>query len=127
MSQAQKTDLEDVKQNVIEAKWPKTLTELAEILENELIKQGEKHIPPATRAQKLAFALGVYLGGKSIYIPSGQILKKAIRDLEIYRAFDGQNIAELTRRYQLSEGHVYGIIREQRKLQKQANDEKYQS
>lgn len=127
MSQAQKTDLEDVKQNAIDARWPKTLTEVADILENELIKQGEKHFTPATRAQKLAFALGVYLGGKSIYIPSGKILKKAIRDLEIYRAFDGQNIAELTRRYQLSESHVYGIIREQRKLQKQVNDEKYQS
>ncbi|WP_158077962.1 Mor transcription activator family protein [Canicola haemoglobinophilus] len=49
-------------------------------------------------------------------------MKVALRDIEIYQRFAGNNIAELTKEFNLSESHIYAILREQRKLQKERND-----
>lgn len=79
----------------------------------ELMRQGEGKENAVQKSSKLAAVIGHYLGGRSMYIPTGVTLKDALRDYLIYERFDGKNIAELTKEYRLSESHIYAIIRQQ--------------
>jgi len=49
-----------------------------------------------------------------MYIPSGECLKVALRDIRIWREFKGNNIEKLSRHYCLSERRVNQIVAEQR-------------
>lgn len=106
-------------------KWPSLLVEVADVIANELNKQGETEENASKKAKQITFAIGCHFGGSSFYLPSGHILKTALRDYEIFQAFNGANIKELVHRFNLSESSVYAIIRKHRKLQKERNDKKF--
>lgn len=99
-------------------RWPSTLAELLDVIACELIRQGESKENASRIASKITGAIGHYLGGKSTYIPTGTVLKDALRDYLIYEQFNGKNVLELVKTHKLCESHIYAIIRRQRALTK---------
>lgn len=95
----------------VRKRWPSTLQSLSEVLNSELkrAKVDEPHL-----ADKLTIALGHYFGGRDIYIPTGNKLKIALRNIDIWREFNGRNIEQLAARHKLTERQVTQIVRGQR-------------
>lgn len=108
--------LDQIPANEIYHKWPGTLSEIIEILSCELVRQGENADNAKGKAAKLVGVMAHYFGGKSVYLPTGDVLKDALRNTQIYHEFNGKNVAELVSKYRLSESHIYAILREQRAL-----------
>jgi len=54
-------------------------------------------------------------GGTSVYIPKAATLIREMRDERIAREFDGSNLHEIALKYNLSQGHIYRIVDEQRR------------
>ncbi|WP_087022458.1 Mor transcription activator family protein [Thaumasiovibrio subtropicus] len=103
--------LEHIAPDALQHRWPSSLQSIAELFRFELERSGvtDPHI-----ANKLVLSLGHYLGGRDIYIPNGNILKTAVRNIQIWRDFNGRNIEALAVQYQLSERQITSILKEQR-------------
>lgn len=67
-------------------------------------------------ATNLANHLADHWGGQLINIPKDHVYKIASRDLDIYKAFNGRNHAELARGFGLSVRAIYDIIKRTEKL-----------
>lgn len=111
-------NLDKIPMGELEHKWPRTLTEIIEVMEAELARQGYEKQAAKLLASKLVGVMAHYLGGQSFYLPTGDILKDALRNVMIFKDFKGNNVPELIRKYNLSESHIYAIIREQMALQR---------
>jgi len=60
-------------------------------------------------------ALAELMGGKSWYFPNAAALREELRDIEIYRRFNGRNLEALAREYRVTLRQMYRIISEQRR------------
>jgi Mor family transcriptional regulator len=93
-------------------RWPSTLQSLCDVMRVTL---KQHNIDNADRvSEDLATSLSAYLGGRDVYIPNGESLKKALRDIKIWREFKGNNLEQLSRDYGLTERRVSEIVAEQR-------------
>ncbi|MBV4411339.1 positive regulator of late transcription [Enterobacteriaceae bacterium YMB-R22] len=99
----------------LEAAWPQSLVALVDVMASELTRQGVPCNPRAA-ARKLAVAMSHYMGGRAYYLPTGVRMLNAIRDDMIYCEFDGRNIEQLRRKYNLSQPQTYNILAQQRRL-----------
>jgi len=91
-------------------KYPEILADLRD----ELIELlGEYKIDPE-KAREIAVAAAERTrqrwAGLNIYVPKGQEWQTRLRDLEIYRKYNGRNKLELCREYQISEQWFYRIM-----------------
>lgn len=90
--------------------YPEILSEMAHHLATKLIDCGVGE----TKANEAAFEAVEYVrklyGGQSPYIPRGLKFNSSERNKEIYRKYQGNNIPELAREYQLSIVSIYKII-----------------
>jgi len=77
---------------------------------------GVADTPAFATAQASVLALAEYFGGRMVYLPKGDRLRIALRDAEMWRAFSGKNVPELAAHYDLSEIHVYSLLKKQRAL-----------
>ncbi|MDR8523451.1 Mor transcription activator family protein [Shewanella fidelis] len=93
-------------------RWPSTLQSLCELMRVTL--EGQAISNAVQISEALATTLSTYLGGRDIYIPNGERLKDALRDIRIWREFKGNNLEQLSRDYSLTERRVSQIIAEQR-------------
>ncbi|ECI5214679.1 positive regulator of late transcription [Salmonella enterica subsp. diarizonae] len=98
----------------LEARWPRSLVDLIDVLENDLKRQSISDARGIARRQ--AVALSCYLGGRQYYIPCGDTILTALRDDLIYCQFNGRNMEELRREHRLSQPQIYQIIARQRQL-----------
>lgn len=107
----------------LKAKWPKSLAELCDVLTHELVRQ--KHAQPEAGllANKLAAALAHYMGGRAVYLPTGDTLFQALRNNAIYNEWKGNNIDDLSRKYGLSNPQIYAVIAEQRVLHRKRHQQ----
>lgn len=106
--------IDNVPAHELEARWPRTLIEVIDVLEHDLKKQGIDDARGIARRQ--AAALSWFLGGRQYYIPCGDTILTALRDDLIYCQFNGRNMEELRREHRLSQPQIYQIIARQRKL-----------
>ena len=111
-------NLERLPEDDLKDIWPATLQTLYQLTIDELEKQGVN----GEQARKLAPPLIVrqahYMGGRTIYLPRNDKLKKAIRDAEIFRRFKGHNHRQLAAEYDLTDASIYIIVAEQLALEK---------
>ncbi|MGF1727190.1 Mor transcription activator family protein [Photobacterium nomapromontoriensis] len=98
----------------VRQRWPSTLQSLSEVLNSELKRA---NIEAPHLADKLTIALGHYFGGRDIYIPTGIKLKSALRNISIWREYNGRNIEQLANHHKLTERQITEIIREQRQAE----------
>ena len=90
--------------------------EAAMLLQGELADGLRNRIGLAPRyanewAAQLTEYLRLRLGAQQVYIPAPS---KAERDKAIAREFDGKNMADVMRRYDIGRSQVYEIVRRQR-------------
>lgn len=93
-------------------RWPSTLQSLCELMRITLESRAISN--SVQISEELATTLSTYLGGRDLYIPNGERLKDALRDIRIWREFKGNNLEQLSRDYGLTERRVSQIIAEQR-------------
>ncbi|EMW4579022.1 transcriptional regulator [Escherichia coli] len=94
--------------------FPSLLAELNALLRQELIRLG---VNPA-HSLELVVAICNHIGGIQVYVPKGKILENLIRDMRIWRDFDGKNVAELVQRYKVTYKTVYKAIKRMRRLER---------
>ncbi|MDN3524333.1 Mor transcription activator family protein [Halomonas sabkhae] len=97
-------------------KWPQGLSDMLTVIHAALRRAGDDDDTARDRAFRAVRALAHYGGGRSLYVPQGQQLERALRDREIWERFDGSNVSELAAWTKLTEAQIYSILAEQRKL-----------
>ena len=112
---------DDIREEVLEdpERWEKTMADIADVRVEELRRAGVEG--SRCLGRKLAFALSQAIGGTQIYLPRGDAIKRASRDLGIWMEYDGtvmgpNGSVALSQRYGMSEIHIYRIIARQRGL-----------
>jgi len=65
-------------------------------------------------AQEATVHLADHWGGQTVYIPKNMVARLCARNVEIYEAFNGDNISELVTRFDLSRQAIYMIISSER-------------
>lgn len=95
--------------------WPGVLGDLLAVMRSELIRADVDAERAHELAGKLAFAIGVYMGGRSLYLPAGDSLKQAIRSMLIYAEFNGRNFKYLLKKYRLTKSTLYRILCREKK------------
>ncbi len=104
-------NVEQIANDDIRQRWPSTLQSLSELLHLELKRQG---IDQPYLSDKLVISLSHYFGGRDIYIPTPNNLQVALRNIQIWRDFDGRNTEQLAIQHQLTERQITSILKEQR-------------
>lgn len=101
--------------------WPEALTEFLEVIEAHLVRAGRK----AEEAQEIAcgvtIALSEYFGGRQMYIPRGDTLKRFLRDAEIYKLSGTMRAHDIAKQFGVSFVTVYKVIRQQRDMRRGHN------
>lgn len=106
------SELKDDERSDFIHRWPSTLQSLSALMQVTLKKHG---VSNADRiSEDLATGLSLYFGGRDMYIPNGESLKKALRDIKIWNEFKGNNLEQLSRDYGLTERRISEIVAEQR-------------
>jgi len=101
-------------------KYPIVMVELMDFikvqLKNDFPAQTDEHNQKLSNS--IAIGISAYCGGRDFYLPKGDILKRALRDDEIYNLFmvEKRTIKELARKFNLSDRTVYAVIRRQSAL-----------
>lgn len=97
-------------------RWPLRLLELADVAEATLARH-----PGATareQAERLVIEIAQYFGGRPVYLPRGDALKRALRDRRIWRDSGKLSPDELATREGVCLQQVYKIIGGMRALEK---------
>ncbi|MEQ9865039.1 Mor transcription activator family protein [Pectobacterium aroidearum] len=95
------------------SRFPALLSELNALLRQELERLG---CDPRVSLE-LVVAISKQIGGMQVYFPRGQTLEYLVRDMKIWRDFDGHNVPELVERYHVTYKTVYKAIKRMRKLE----------
>ena len=97
--------------------WAKGLNELSDTIRVQLRREGMKDDEETWRMiERVLLAMSFICGGHYFYLPSGEKIKKALRNKRIYESFKGDNILELSRIWGLTPNHIYRVISKQKKL-----------
>jgi len=104
--------------SINEHRWPKAMTEFVQVLSAAAIRNGiSKDKADADQiARWVVLTLGVHFGGRQVYLPKGDVLYAALRDVKMWQEFTGHNHEQLAKKYNLSVVAVYKIIGQQRAL-----------
>lgn len=99
-------------------RWPSTLVQLVDVVFDMLEERWQEKLSgyEMELARDVAIVISHYLGGRSIYLPKDEKLTLALRDIAIYRAFDGSNHLDLATKTGLTTAQIYNIIAKQRQL-----------
>lgn len=103
------------------SRWEGSLREMVEIAEAALRNShGDSERVPEM-ARQVVFAICDTMGGSVIYLPRGELLKKAMRDAAIYHEWrhGSAQPAQLVRKHRLALQTIYDIIARQRALHRQ--------
>lgn len=104
------------------SRWEGSLREMVEIAEAKLLVEIKPGVEAAELARHVVFAICSVMGGRVVYLPRGDALKRALRDAKIYRDWKDNNtpIPDLVSKYDLANQTIYDIIRRQRALHRKS-------
>ncbi len=91
-------------------KYPSFLADIAGHNARILIEKGIGEEKAIEVGCEVAEFFRAQWGGLSIYVPKGQKFEQSKRDVKIYEEFDGSNMVELCRKYELSDRKFRTII-----------------
>ncbi|MDG4811678.1 Mor transcription activator family protein [Hydrogenovibrio sp. 3SP14C1] len=105
-------DIEDIKQ-----RWPARLVEIFDVISMTLDRKAcIQGSDKSELASVIVTAIAFHFGGRNFYLPSNEKLERAIRDIQIWKDFTGNNIPELSKKYKLSEVSIHNVLATQRKI-----------
>ncbi len=94
--------------------YPELLTDLALQLRQSLINRGRTAEEADEIARHATEHVRRHWGGQIVYIPKGDRYEAKAQWREIWAKFTGNNVPQLAAEYDLTEIHVYYIIRQMR-------------
>ena len=96
------------------SRWEGSLREMVEIAEAKLLVEIKPGVEAAELARHVVFAICSVMGGRVVYLPRGDALKRALRDAMIYRDWKDNviKIPDLVSKYDLANQTIYDIIRQ---------------
>lgn len=97
-------------------RWPQTLADLFDVTYAYNRRIGMTDDAAERDAIERAFLIADYIGPRAVYLPSGEKLRIAVRDLCIFRNPAHREVFELAHLHKLSVQQVYSIIAEQTRL-----------
>ena len=97
----------------VKKRWTMTLSELADVLEDELQRMGQSAKSAYVMSRRLIARQAHHLGGRMMYLPRDDTLRKGLRDIEIYKQYTGNNSADLGLKFELTQRSITEIVREQ--------------
>ncbi|WP_282265963.1 Mor transcription activator family protein [Stenotrophomonas sp. PS02298] len=97
-------------------KWARSLVEAVEVQEATFRRMGYSPEDAMNLARAGMLALSQLWGGRSHYLPSGDSLNVALRDAEIFRRANRDNMGALAAEYKMSQQHIERIVRIQGRL-----------
>lgn len=92
--------------------WEGTLAEMLDIVTAALDRRGI--VDARARAAEIVIDLGGAMGGR--YLPKGDDVRRAVRDAQIWRDYNGRNVTDLAVRYRLTVVRVYQVLAAQRQI-----------
>lgn len=101
----------------VRKRWPSNLQSLALLIQTQL--SNAKVNNPQGLGEAITLAIGHYFGGRDVYIPTDQRLKAALRDIQIWQEYTGNNIELLANKFKLTERRIAEIIQHQRSVETQ--------
>ncbi|WP_256260917.1 Mor transcription activator family protein [Shewanella sp. NIFS-20-20] len=104
-------DVERIADDEESARWPEAMRQLYAMFRHEL----ETHQVDSKIAIALLNRICREFGGVQLYLPRGRQLEAEIQNLSIWHEFKGDNVEELSRKYDKSMQHVYRVIAKMRK------------
>lgn len=99
-------------------KWPKRLLELTDLAESLLTRHASRNLGPRETAELVVAEIANYLGGRPVYLPRGEALKRALRDRRIWRDSGHIDPDTLSDREGVCVQQIYKIIGEMRSLER---------
>jgi len=97
------------------SKWGGILSDMIDAQAAAFMRMGHDVTTARYLAQTGILALAELMGGKNWYFPNAAALREELRDIEIYRRFNGRNLEVLAREYRVTLRQMYRIISEQRR------------
>jgi len=97
------------------SKWGKILGELLDKQVAAFRRRGYDEAESRGLARTGILVVAELMGGKNWYFPKGEDLRVFLRDIEIARRANRDNIEALAREYRLTPRSIYRIILEQRR------------
>ncbi|MDC9594290.1 Mor transcription activator family protein [Xenorhabdus sp. IM139775] len=107
--------LDSIPEAELRARWPQLLADMVALFSTELQRQGYDEPAARLSASKLVSSLAHYYGGRAVYLPTGETLKAALRDNQLFSEWSRSrgNVDVLARKYSLTNSTVYAILRQQ--------------
>lgn len=99
-------------------KWPKRLLELTDLAESLLTRHAGRNLAARETAELIVAEIANYLGGRPVYLPRGEALKRALRDRRIWRDAGHIEPDKLADREGVCVQQIYKIIGEMRNLER---------
>lgn len=96
-------------------RWPELLVEMIDVVTDRYRRRGMDAGEAGALARLAVTALAQHFGGRPVYLPRGDRLKKALRDKQIWDEFTGDNVFALAERHRLTTKQIYEILDAQRK------------
>lgn len=88
-------------------RWPEDMRQLYDLLTADLESAGIDKSLAITQLNSICKTFG----GMQFYLPRGEALSNMILKFSVWNDFKGDNVRELTRKYDMSENHVYRIVK----------------
>ena len=92
-------------------RWPEAMRQIYAMFKDELVKGGVD----SRLAIILLNRICKEFGGVQLYLPRGRLLESEIMNLSIWHEFKGDNVEELSRKYDKSMQHIYRVVAKMRK------------
>lgn len=104
--------------DVVPAKhrWPEYLADLFELMQAYNLRKKMSMEESAIDARDRCMLMAKYHGGRMHYLPTGETLERALRDVIIFKEFRGNNHEALAAKWDLTITRIYQILAEQTKL-----------
>jgi Mor family transcriptional regulator len=110
------TSPEDVSNRAPSGAWPVLLKNMVDVLDSFFVQRGFTRDKAKQEAKAVVATLANYFGGRQVYLPKGNTLKKALRDIDIYRQANGRNTQELADEFGCTTRNIQRIVQEQTQL-----------
>jgi Mor family transcriptional regulator len=99
-------------------RWPAVLRALLDVSVLAMVRANVKPERAEVLARAVVAAQAFYVGGRNLYLPAGEDLKRALMYDEIFHAARSGNYELLARQYKVTPRRIAQIVREQTLLRR---------
>lgn len=91
--------------------YPELLNDIGQVIASSLFGMGFPEENAKNGAYQITEKIRTELGGSAMYLPKGHLYDLSERDREIFDQFNGRNLYELARKFDLTEMQIRNIVK----------------